>query len=209
MGNPFGYLMSDANPSVTTGVISALHRDFSPNPKQPEMLYQNMIQTDAAINPGNSGGALANILGEIIGINTFIVSPGGGSVGIGFAIPIDKAKKVASELIRYGKRLSYQTGIKVQDLTPAIAAGLGLDRETNGAVITAVEKPSPADLAGFRARDIIIGINNKTVHSTEDIQATFTEFFANDKVYLIILRGKQKLKIPLVLEPREEPKRRR
>lgn len=99
LGNPYGFLMNDTNPSVAVGVISAVNRNFGQ--RQDSKVYKNMIQTDAAINPGNSGGPLVNINGEVIGINTFIVSESGGSIGIGFALPIDRVKKVAKELILY------------------------------------------------------------------------------------------------------------
>ncbi len=97
LGNPYGFLMNDSNPSVSVGVISAINRNFAP--REDKHSYQNMIQTDAAINPGNSGGPLVNINGEVIGINTFILSENGGSVGIGFAIPIDTVKAIIAKIV--------------------------------------------------------------------------------------------------------------
>jgi len=97
LGNPYGFLMNDSNPSVSVGVISAIKRNFAP--REDKRSYQNMIQTDAAINPGNSGGPLVNINGEVIGINTFILSGSGGSVGIGFAIPVDTVKAIIAKVI--------------------------------------------------------------------------------------------------------------
>jgi len=203
LGNPFGYLMSDANPSITTGVVSALHRDFSKNPDRPGQTYQDMIQTDAAINPGNSGGPLVNIYGEVIGLNTFIVSPSKGSVGIGFARPINKAKRVAAELIRYGARQRYFTGLRVQDVTPDVARALGVPANVGGVVITQVERNSPASRAGLQPGDIVSGVNNRPVRTSEDIQIEFGEFFAGDVVYLKIARdrGRKETRIALTLEP--------
>lgn len=203
IGNPFGYLMSDANPSLTTGIVSALHRNFSLNPDQPNRIYQNMIQTDAAINPGNSGGPLVNVYGEVIGINAFIVSPSKGSVGIGFALPINKAKRVALELIRHGARTRYRTGLRVQDITPDIAQALGMPANSQGVVITQVERNSPAAKAGLRPGDIVTGVNSRAVHTSEDIQIEFAEFFAGDVVYLKIVRdrGRNETRAALTLEP--------
>ncbi|MDZ4181634.1 MAG: trypsin-like peptidase domain-containing protein [Candidatus Cloacimonadaceae bacterium] len=96
LGNPYGFLMNDSRPSVSVGVISALNRNFAP--REDKRSYRNMIQTDAAVNPGNSGGPLVNINGEVIGINTFIVSESGGNIGIGFAIPIDRVKEIVNKL---------------------------------------------------------------------------------------------------------------
>jgi serine protease Do len=199
MGNPFGYMMSDANPSVTTGVISALHREMV-HSKQSQVIYRDMIQTDAAINPGNSGGPLVNLVGQVIGINTFIVSPSGGSIGLGFAIPISRAKKVIKELIQFGARRKYQTGLRIQDLDPNIARALDLSRDVRGVIVTDVERGSAADRAGLKRSDIIAQVNDDAIRSSEDIQFSFADFFAGDKVYLLILRGGKQLKIPLVLE---------
>ena len=124
-GNPYGYLMKDSKPSVSVGVISAINRNFVQ--KADGKVYKGMIQTDTAINPGNSGGPLVNINGEVIGINSFILSESGGSVGIGFAIPIDRVKKIAEELIKYGQIREAYFGFKVQDLSRMIVSYLNLD----------------------------------------------------------------------------------
>jgi len=116
IGNPFGMLMKDAQPSVTVGVVSANHRRISPSVGGGERLYQDMIQTDAAINPGNSGGPLVNARGEVVGVNTMIFSQSGGSVGLGFALPMDRVKRVAEEIIQYGHRRDPWAGFKVEDI---------------------------------------------------------------------------------------------
>lgn len=203
IGNPFGYLMEDADPSVTAGIVSALNRNFRPDRKNPERTYRNMIQTDATINPGNSGGPLVNVHAQVVGINTFIVSPVKGSVGLGFAIPIDKAKRIATELIKYKGRRPIRIGLKVQELNQHLLRGLGLPRGTRGVVITSVFRGSPADKAGLETGDVISAVNGKSVLDTEDIQSAFAEFFVGEKVYLNILRGKRKLKAQLTLEERK------
>ncbi|MEA3365953.1 MAG: trypsin-like peptidase domain-containing protein, partial [Candidatus Hydrogenedentes bacterium] len=116
IGNPFGPLISDPQPTVSVGVVSAKDRRLSPSIGKGERLYQRMIQTDAAINPGNSGGPLVNARGEVIGVNTMIFSQSGGNVGLGFAIPIDRARRVVAELKRYGRRRDPWAGFKVEDV---------------------------------------------------------------------------------------------
>ncbi|MBT3755607.1 MAG: trypsin-like serine protease, partial [Candidatus Cloacimonetes bacterium] len=122
LGNPYGFLIKDSKPSVSVGVISAINRDFAEN--KDGKIYRHMVQTDAAINQGNSGGPLVNIYGEIIGINTFIFSESGGSIGLGFAIPANAVKKSARELIEYGKIRQIWFGFKVQEINPLIASHL-------------------------------------------------------------------------------------
>ncbi len=201
IGNPFGYMVEDANPTVTSGIISALHRDFRPDINESALTYRDMIQTDATINPGNSGGPLVDIYGNVIGINSFIISPIKGSVGLGFAIPINKAKKVAKELIRFGHRRAYIIGIKVQELTPAIARGLGVSRKATGVVITHIEKRSPMYKANIKVGDVITKVNEKNIFSAEDIQMIFLDFFAGDKVYFTVVRGRKKIVVPILLKP--------
>jgi len=157
LGNPFGFVMKDPRPTVTVGVISAIDRNF--HMQDDNKVYKKMIQTDAAINPGNSGGPLANINGEIIGINSFIFTKSGGSLGIGFAIPINRVKSIAQEIITYGGIRPIWFGFKVQDITPAIAHNLGL-KTTKGVIVSYVEEGAPAEEAGLQRGDIIIKINN-------------------------------------------------
>ncbi|MBD3321619.1 MAG: trypsin-like serine protease, partial [Chitinivibrionales bacterium] len=164
IGNPFGFFMNDTRPTVTVGVISATNRNFA---KSELAYYQGMIQTDAAINPGNSGGPLINALGEVIGINTFIYTGSRsqrGSVGIGFAIPVNRAKRVVDELKKYGKRRPLYTGISVQNINRAIALSLGYNK-TDGVVVTSVQKNSPGSKAGLEAQDIIVKMGGRSIHS--------------------------------------------
>lgn len=199
IGNPFLNLFNDAQPTVTVGVVSALNRNFGPSEK---VYYQNMIQTDAAINPGNSGGPLVNALGEVIGINTFIYTgnkQNRGSIGIGFAIPINIAKRVVKELVKYGKRRKNWTGVTVQEFDRSIALALGLSAK-QGVLIMDVEKNSPGATAGLKMNDIILSIGNRKIFSDDDLVGSFYNYFVNDTIPFVILRGDQKMPINLVLK---------
>ncbi|MFH1009511.1 MAG: trypsin-like peptidase domain-containing protein, partial [Candidatus Latescibacterota bacterium] len=183
IGNPFGHLISKGDPSVTVGVISARGRDFSP---QEGAVYRDMIQTDASINRGNSGGPLANGLGEVIGINTFIMTGSQwemGSVGIGFAIPINKVRRIAEEIIQYGKVRPFWTGIRIQNLDPLMAQSLGL-ASASGSLVSEVEKNSPADRAGLKVGDVISGVNGRKVANSEETWQAFREGTVGE-VYLV------------------------
>ncbi|MBD3357984.1 MAG: PDZ domain-containing protein [Chitinivibrionales bacterium] len=206
IGNPFLNFFNDAHPTVTVGVLSALDRNFWPN--EEGAYYQNMIQTDAAINPGNSGGPLLNAEGKVIGVNTSIYTGGtknsGGSIGIGFAIPINRAKRVARELVAYGRKRSIWTGIAAQDLDRAIALALGYNR-TQGVVVVSVEEGSPGAEAGLRKGDVIVEMGDRVIRSALDIDGLFLNYFVGDTVPMRIVRGgKQKL---LSMKLKEERKR--
>jgi serine protease Do len=161
IGNPFGHLLGDSSPTVTVGVISATNRDIKLNVAEGG-IYKNMIQTDAAINRGNSGGALVNARGEVIGVNTFIFTEGGGSLGIGFAIPINTASEVAREIIEHGRVREVWIGISVVPVSGYLAQRLGT-RDLRGCVISQLERGSPADRAGLEVGDIIRAIGNTPV----------------------------------------------
>ncbi len=165
IGNPFGFLMEDLQPTVTVGVISALHRTFK---GRSERLYRDMIQTDAAINPGNSGGPLVNALGEVIGMNTFIITKSGGSEGMGFAIPINTVMKIAREIVQYGRVREGYLGITVQDLTDALREGLGFSG-TGGVLINSVDPEGPL-AHRVREGDILLKINNRPILNTGDFE---------------------------------------
>ena len=159
IGNPFGL-----GQTVTSGIVSALGRSGI-NMEG----YEDFIQTDASINPGNSGGALVNLHGELVGINTAIIGPSGGNVGIGFAVPVNIATAVMQQLADHGEMQRGTIGVMIQDLTPDLAEALGLDIE-RGAVVTRVEEGSPAQAAGLQAGDVIVAVNGAQVESSRELR---------------------------------------
>lgn len=190
VGNPYGSLIKDVKPSVSVGVISAVDRDFARN--EDNKIYRRMIQTDAAINPGNSGGPLVNVYGEVIGINTFILSESGGSVGVGFAIPIDRVKKISEELIKYGKRRAIWLDFDVQDLSPMIARYYGLKTQ-DGVLVVKVRAKTPAASSGLTRGDVIIAVNNTPIKNFEELQLAVSDIQVGDIIRFTILRkGKEK-----------------
>ncbi|HEX38258.1 MAG TPA: trypsin-like serine protease [Candidatus Cloacimonetes bacterium] len=197
LGNPFGYLIKDSEPTVTVGVVSALNRNFHSNE---DRLYKKMIQTDAAINPGNSGGPLVNINGEIIGINTFIFSKSGGSLGMGFAIPANRVKHIIQEIIQYGGIRPIWFGFKVQDITPSIAQSLGLER-TDGVIVSFIQKEGPAEEAGLQRGDIIIEIDKQIVKDTDDAEIAVSDGRIGEALKIRVIRDG--LERELSLTPRE------
>ena len=196
IGNPFGLELEDPKPTVTVGVVSAVGRNFQPEDDGP--IYQDMIQTDASINPGNSGGPLVNSAGDVIGVNTFIFSKSGGSLGIGFAIPINRAMEAARRLIEGG---DFWTGfwLSHQNLSPWLAAALGLAAD-QGALITRVEEGSPAARARLNPGDLIYGINGSRVRRNDDVEKAFQRGRIGEVFVLEILRGRRKFRTELVLE---------
>jgi len=158
VGNPFGI-----GQSASSGIISGLGRKGIGGGG-----YQNFIQTDASINPGNSGGALVNLRGELVGINSSIITPSGGSVGIGFAIPSNLAGDVMRQLVKSGSVKRGSLGIEAQNLTPDLAGALGVE-PGKGAVVTRVLADSPADSAGLKPGDVIVSINDKPVADENDL----------------------------------------
>lgn len=202
IGNPFGFLISDSKPTVTVGVISAVNRDFEPRGGH---VYQGMIQTDAAINPGNSGGPLVNAVGEVIGINTFIFTESGGSLGIGFAIPINTAKKVIRELLRYGRVRQIWTGLRVQRVDRLIAQSLGLP-QAEGVIISHIDQRSPGEKAGLKVGDVITEVDGHLVRDEKEIREVFYTAQVGDEFKLNVWReGKtleKRLKVELMPEER-------
>ena len=202
IGNPFGVLIEDPRPTVSVGVVSANHRRISPSIGEGERLYQDMIQTDAAINPGNSGGPLVNANGEAIGVNTMIFSPSGGSVGLGFAIPINRVRRVAQEIIQFGHRRDPWAGFKVEDIAGLhsdFRAQLGVAVDT-GCVVVNLLTTSPAYQAGLRPGDVILGINGQHVDTSVDLDFAFWNLFVGDTVTLDIDRGGQRSQIHFRIE---------
>jgi serine protease Do len=187
IGSPFGYLLNDTQPTVTVGVVSALHRDVKSS-SQTQPLFINMIQTDAAINPGNSGGPLASSEGEVIGINTFIFSTGEGSnVGMGFAMPVNTAKMVIDEIRRYGRVREPWTGLQVAELTSETAKQQHIGIES-GILVTNVFKDSPAVTAGIKAGDVIVDINGRKVASLNEAYVAFFGHRVGDVMNMTIYR---------------------
>ena len=177
VGNPFGL-----GQTVTSGIVSALGR--SPGIEG----YEDFIQTDASINPGNSGGPLVDLQGRIVGINTAIVAPSGGNVGIGFAVPINMARQVMDQLISGGEIKRGRIGVAIQDLTPDIAQALGTTH-TQGAVIARVEQGSPADRAGLRTHDLVVAVNGVPIHTGADLKNRVGLSKIGDAVDLTIIRA--------------------
>ena len=180
IGNPFGL-----KHTVTAGIVSALGRAGIEDGK-----YENFIQTDASINPGNSGGALVDLNGDLVGINTAILSRGGGNIGIGFAIPVNMAHDVMDQLIKYGKVERGVLGVTIQNLTPEIAKGLGISTDT-GVVVTQVQSGSGADKAGVKAGDVILKVDGKPVTSNASLQSMIGTLRRGSQVELQLARNGQ------------------
>ncbi|HEY0719795.1 MAG TPA: DegQ family serine endoprotease [Gammaproteobacteria bacterium] len=192
VGNPFGL-----GQTVTSGIVSALGRSGLGIEG-----YEDFIQTDAQINPGNSGGALVNLRGELVGINTAILSQSGGSVGIGFAIPTNMAREVMSQLVQHGEVRRGALGAQAQDLTPELANAFDL-KEQRGAVVTQVTAGSPAAKAGLKAGDIITSVNGKPVHDSSDVRNIVGMLRIGQQVDMQVKRdGKVKNIVAVVEEPK-------
>lgn len=190
IGNPFGLNSFGNSQSATFGIVSAIKRsDLNIEG------VENFIQTDAAINPGNSGGALINSKGELIGINTAIISLYGGNVGIGFAIPINMAKDVAQQIIKYGSVHRGLMGIFVQPLTPELAQALGYSSDQQGALVAQVNQGSPAESAGLKAGDIITTINGTTITQASQIKTVISLLRVGTEATLTVLRNNKELKL--------------
>jgi serine protease Do len=183
LGNPYRFLLSNVEPTVTAGVVSAVGRNILPTGDQPG-LYLDMIQTDAAINPGNSGGPLANALGEVIGVNASIFSSSGGSIGLGFAIPIERAMRVTEEILRRGEMHRAWTGIEV-----AGARQMQLTRSAAGLRIEAVATGSPAAVAGLRTGDILVLANGQKMRTWLDWEAVKLDVTVGDTVLVEVKSG--------------------
>lgn len=179
IGNPFGL-----GGTVTAGIVSAQQRNINAGP------YDDFIQTDASINRGNSGGPMFNLDGEVIGINTAIFSPSGGSVGIGFAIPAHLAQPVINQLITYGRTRRGWLGVRIQTVTDEIAESLGME-EAKGALVASITPDGPADEAGLEAGDIILRFNNEPVDEMRQLPRLVAETNVSSEVSVTYLRDGQ------------------
>ncbi|MEZ5530211.1 MAG: DegQ family serine endoprotease [Porticoccaceae bacterium] len=194
IGNPFGL-----GQTVTTGVVSALGRTGLGIEG-----YENFIQTDASINPGNSGGALVNLRGELVGINTAILAPSGGNVGIGFAIPVNMARASLEQIVEHGEVKRGQLGIGIQDITPELREAFELKNGQQGVLVTGVSDDSPAEKAGIQSGDVIIAVDGEETSSAGQLRSQIGVKAIGDKVRLTVIRdGKEKKVDVKVGEPQQ------
>ncbi len=193
IGNPFGL-----GQTVTSGIVSALGRTGLGIEG-----YEDFIQTDASINPGNSGGALVNLKGEFIGMNTAILAPSGGNVGIGFAIPSNMVMTLKESLVKYGEVRRGLLGVTTQNLTTDLVKAFDL-KSTQGAVISKVTENSAADKAGMEPGDIIVSLNDKKVKGSHQIRNIIGLLQIGDEVNIDLMRGNEKKTVKVVIEKPEQ-----
>lgn len=198
VGNPFGL-----SGTVTVGVVSAKGRSGLPLPEGPS--YQDFIQTDASINPGNSGGALVNIKGELMGVNSAIRTPTGGSVGIGFAVPVDIVKSVTDQLIKSGKVVRGYMGIRPQPVTEPIRKAMGLS-DNRGVLVADVIEGQPADKAGIKSGDVIVSVNGEKTDGVEQFRKQIAGLAPGTGASIGIVRDGERMtkRVNLVAFPEDE-----
>ncbi len=193
IGNPFGL-----GQTVTSGIVSALGRTGL-NIEG----YENFIQTDASINPGNSGGALITYDGKLIGINTAIIGPAGGNVGIGFAIPVNMVHSVMDQIAKYGSVKRGRIGVAIQDVTPDVAKAMSLDVD-HGAVVQAVQPDTPAAKAGLKAGDVIVSVDGAPVRNASELRNRVGLMRIGTELSLGVIRNEQQMTVKTTVgEPRE------
>ncbi len=195
VGNPFG-----VGQSVTMGIVSAMSRS-----RVGINTFEDFIQIDAAINPGNSGGALTDTSGNLIGINTAIYSSSGGSLGIGFAIPIHVAKQIMEQIIQSGSVIRGWLGVSMQDMTQDLAESFGLDSPM-GALVASVLRDGPADKAGIKPGDIIIAVESKPMKNSSDMLNRVAALSPNDTVAVTVIRNKQEktIQVKVGIRPKQQ-----
>ncbi len=196
IGNPYGFILANSEPSVTAGVVSGTGRNLA-TPSEGAGVYVDMIQTDASINPGNSGGPLVDAAGEVIGVNSSIFSPSGGSVGIGFAIPINRARRVAEDLLAHGVVRRPWIGIQ-----PQLSRAVGPTGNA-GVVVASVVPGSPAARSGIQAGDVITKSRNRVLHNPYDWYAELLELRVGENDSLVVKRGGRE--IPVSVEVADLP----
>ena len=192
IGNPFGL-----GGSVTLGIVSARNRDINSGP------YDDFIQTDAAINRGNSGGPLFNMNGQVVGINTAIISPSGGSIGIGFAIPTEIARSVIDQLTKFGETRRGWLGVRIQEVTDEIAESLAM-AEARGALVAGLTPGGPAEAAGIEAGDVIIRFDGRDVPEMRDLPRMVAETPIGKEVDVVVLRRGKETALKVALGRLEE-----
>ncbi len=200
IGSPFGFNLADTQPTVTVGVISANHRDIKQD-ESSEQIFNDMIQTDAAINPGNSGGPLINSRGEVIGINTMIFSQTGGNVGMGFAIPINRAKRVMEEIVEHGRVRDVWLGMSATDITAETQAALNLPTGS-GVLVQSIEEGGPADKAGLKVGDQIIAINGTPLDTRYQANRVIFGSGVGDLLEMKVNRKDALIDVKITLEER-------
>jgi len=201
IGNPFGISLENPEPTVTVGVVSALHRTL-PSLGRSERSMDDLIQTDAAINPGNSGGPLVDLRGKIIGINVAIFSTSGGYQGIGFAVPIDKAKVILNRLIK-GESIDYGwIGLTIQSMNEELKTYFKLKDDVTGVIVSEVFKDSPAEKAGIKEGDLIIAFDGKKVESSRDLVNKVTSTEVGKKIPVSIMRAGKPMTVGITLGKR-------
>ena len=188
IGNPYGFVLANTEPSVTAGVVSGTGRNLATQ-SEGAGVYVDMIQTDASINPGNSGGPLVNANGEVIGVNSSIFSPSGGSIGLGFAIPINRARRVAEDLLAHGVVRRPWVGVQPQISRDRAA------RSNAGVVIASVVPGSPAARAGLRSGDVLTRSRNRALRNPYDWYAELLELQVGERVPLVVKRAGQELQV--------------
>lgn len=191
IGNPFGL-----GETVTMGIVSALGRN-----RLGISTFENFIQTDAAINPGNSGGALVDVYGNLIGINSSIYSRSGGSMGIGFSIPVSIAKKTMEEIIRTGEITRGWIGVQVQDITPQMAESFHLDTP-KGALIAGILRGGPSERAGIKPGDVLVGINDKAINDSREMLNSVAQLKPTETASVRVIRNRQSLVLNVVVGKR-------
>ena len=193
IGNPFGL-----SHTVTTGIVSAKGRDIGSGP------YDEFIQTDASINPGNSGGPLLNMKGEVIGINTAIISGNsGGNVGIGFAIPINMAADIMKDLKEHGKVTRGWLGVMIQNLTPDLAKSFSL-KTTHGALVSDVLPNGPAFKGGLQRGDVIVKFSDQTVEDVSELPRLVATVPPGETVDVVILRNGKEQTVRITIDAQSE-----